>query len=74
MSKNCVFTYHFPIQPDPGDIVAFKDIHGNESSYECIAASGTKTCTDCEMEPCLCVSVDCVLYGDNVIYKKINNE
>ena len=74
MSKTCPFTYAFPVQPDPGDIVHFKDIHGRESSFECIDASGTRGCIDCEMEPCLCVSVDCVLYGDNVIYKKIKNE
>lgn len=74
MSKNCVFHYHFPIQPDPGDIVHFRDIHGNESSFECIDASGTRRCIDCEMKPSLCVSVDCVLHGSNVIYKKINNE
>lgn len=70
MSNKCVFTYHFPIHPDPGDIVHFRDIHGVESSFECIDASGTRMCIDCEMKLCLCVSVDCVLHGSNVIYKK----
>ena len=70
MSKDCFFIYDLPVHPDPGDIVAFKDIHGIESSFECIDASETRGCIDCEMKPCLCVSVDCVLHGSNVIYKK----
>lgn len=71
MSKDCVFIYDFPVHPDPGDIVHYRDIHGNESSFECIDASGTRMCIDCEMKFSLCVAVDCVLFGSNVIYKKI---
>lgn len=74
MSKNCVFHYPFPIQPDPGDIVHYRDINGVESSFECIDASKTRGCIDCDMFLRLCPSVNCVVYGSNVIYKKIKNE
>lgn len=74
MSKNCVLHYHFPMKLDPGNIVHYRDDRGNESSFECIDASGTLGCMDCDMFVPLCVSVDCVLHGSNVIYKKIKNE
>lgn len=74
MSKNCVFDYHFPIEPDPGDIIHYRDNNGVESSFECIEASRKRGCIHCDMVFRLCPSVKCVLHGSNVIYKKIKNE